>query len=107
VEAHLEKLGLRPRFSCLVCCDEKVPAKPDPSSYVVACKKLDADPTRSVAVEDSPHGVSAAVGAGLFTVAVPHQWTAGLDLSAADLVVASLAALTLSDVLGSAAQRMT
>jgi HAD superfamily hydrolase (TIGR01509 family) len=107
VEAHLESIGLRPRFACVVGRDERVPAKPDPSSYVLACQVLGADPTRSVAVEDSPHGVSAAVAAGLFTVVVPHQWTAGLDVSTADLVVSSLEVLTLSDVLGRAAERTT
>ncbi|MHB8467149.1 MAG: HAD family hydrolase, partial [Acidimicrobiales bacterium] len=35
VEGHLDRLGLRERFACLVCCDEVVPAKPDPTSYRV------------------------------------------------------------------------
>jgi len=106
VEARLERFGLRPRFACVIGRDETVPAKPDPSSYVLACQALAADPTRSVAVEDSPHGVFAAVAAGLFTVVVPHQWTAGLDLSNADLVVTSLEVLTLTDVLGRAPERV-
>ena len=33
VEGHLERLGLRARFECLVCCDDEVPPKPDPTSY--------------------------------------------------------------------------
>ena len=77
--------------------------KPAPTSYLLACEKLGADPERSVAVEDSPHGVVAAVAAGLFTVAVPHGLTSGLDLSAADLVTGSLDDLSLSDALERAA----
>jgi beta-phosphoglucomutase-like phosphatase (HAD superfamily) len=101
VNGHLERLGLRRHFSCVTCSDGIVPAKPDPTSYRLTCQRLGADPRRSVAVEDSPHGVAA----GLFTVAVPHKLTASLDLSAANLVVTSLDTLTLSDVLAMAGQR--
>jgi HAD superfamily hydrolase (TIGR01509 family) len=99
VDGHLRRLGLRERFRTVVCAGDGVPPKPDPTSYRVACERLGADPRRSVAVEDSPHGVRAAVEAGLFTVAVPHPLTADLDFSAADLVLDSLSALPLGEVL--------
>ncbi|MCA1845939.1 MAG: HAD-IA family hydrolase [Actinobacteria bacterium] len=105
VDRHLRRLGLRQHFAYLSCCDDTVPAKPDPTSYRLACDRLGADPSRSVAVEDSPHGVAAAVVAGLYTVAVPHDLTADLDLSAADLVVPSLDGLGLADVLARARGR--
>lgn len=105
VDGHLERMGLWDRFSCLVCRDEQMPAKPSPTSYLEACAQLGADPTRSVAVEDSPHGITAAVSAGLFTVAVPHGLTHDLDLSAADLVVGSLLELDLSEALAMAHRR--
>ena len=85
--------------------DDLVPAKPDPTSYRRACAELGADPWRSVAVEDSRHGVAAAVAAGLFTVAVPHRLTADLDFSQADVVAASLGGLALADVLRQARAR--
>ncbi|MDQ1396113.1 MAG: hypothetical protein QOG64_1372 [Acidimicrobiaceae bacterium] len=105
VEGHLERLGWRPRFTCIACCDGVVPAKPDPTSYRLVCQRLGADPSRSVAVEDSPHGVAAAVAAGLFTVAVPHPLTAALDLSAAHVLVESLSIVSLRDVLARARRR--
>ena len=105
VESHLHRMALRRYFSCLVCRDVDVPAKPALTSYLLACEKLSADPRRSVAVEDSPHGVAAAVAAGLFTVAVPHGLTSDLDLSAADLVTGSLDDLSLSDALRWAARQ--
>jgi HAD superfamily hydrolase (TIGR01509 family) len=107
VAGHLARLGLTDRFAAVVCRDEVVPPKPDPTSYLEACRLLGADPRRSVAVEDSYHGVAAAVSAGLFTVAVPHGLTNDLDLSAADLVAASLLDLGLADVLARAAARST
>lgn len=105
VEGHLVRLGLAPSFSCLVCCDATVPAKPDPTSYRLACERLGADPRQSIAVEDSPHGVTAAVGAGLFTVAVPHPLTADLDLSDADVVTTSLEAVSLGETILAARAR--
>ena len=106
VEEHLERLGLREQFGCVVCVDHRIPAKPEPTSYLEACRHLASDPSRSVAVEDSPNGVAAAVGAGLFTVAVPNRLTVGLDLSAADVVADSLDQLTLLETLGSASLRL-
>jgi HAD superfamily hydrolase (TIGR01509 family) len=105
VAGHLGRLGLLDRFAALACCDDLIPAKPDPTSFRLACARLGADPRSSVAVEDSPHGVRAAVEAGLFTVAVPHGMTAGLDLSQADVVVPSLEALGLQDALHRASTR--
>jgi HAD superfamily hydrolase (TIGR01509 family) len=101
VEHHLDRLDLLERFACFACCNDVIPAKPDPTSYRLACEAIDADPRRSIAVEDSPHGVAAAKDAGLFVVAVPHDLTRDLDLSRADLVVASLEDVSLSDVVRS------
>ncbi len=105
VTGHLERLGVADRFALVVCRDESVPPKPDPTSYRQACLLLGAHPRWSVAVEDSQHGVAASMSAGLFTVAVPHPLTADLDLSAADLIVASLTDVALSDALARARAR--
>ncbi|HEX3424829.1 MAG TPA: HAD-IA family hydrolase [Acidimicrobiales bacterium] len=105
VAGHLERLGLGEHFGAVVCRDDLVPAKPDPTSYREACRRLGARPAWSVAVEDSAHGVAAARAAGLYTIAVPHGLTADLDLSAADLVVSSLSSLSLGDALRRARQR--
>lgn len=98
VEDHLDRIGLLDRFACFACCNEIIPAKPDPTSYRLACETLHADPKRSIAVEDSPHGVAAAKDAGLFVVATPHDLTSSLDLSRADIVVDSLEQLRLADL---------
>lgn len=105
VESHLVRLGVRHHFQALVCAGGPVPAKPDPTCYRVGCQKLGANPNRSVAVEDSPHGIAAATAAGLYTVAVPHALTVDLDLSAADRIVESLELLTLNEALVEARKR--
>ncbi len=105
VEGHLDDLGLRPCFVALVCRRDGLAVKPAPDPYLTACQELGADPGRSVAVEDSPHGVTSAVAAGLFTVAVPHELTRPLDFSVADVVVDSLADFSLAEALARAARR--
>ena len=105
VESHLQRLGMRDYFSCVVCATSVIPAKPDPTSYRLTCEQLGGDPQRSVAVEDSPHGVAAATAAGIYTVAVPHPLTADLNFSAADRVLNSLEDLTLGEALAQALSR--
>lgn len=100
VEQHLDRLDLLHRFACFACCNETIPAKPDPTSYRLACEALGVDPRLSIAIEDSPHGIAAAKDAGLYVVAVPHDLTRSLDLSRADVIVESLEDLALSDLVG-------
>lgn len=98
VEGHLVRLGLRDRFATLVSVDDVLHGKPHPEPYATACRRLGADPSRSVAIEDSATGVASAAAAGLAVVAVPGPMSAGHDVSPADLVVPSLAELRLSDL---------
>jgi beta-phosphoglucomutase-like phosphatase (HAD superfamily) len=53
----------------------------------------------TLAIEDSPNGITAAKLAGLRCVAVPNPITSWLDLSEADLQLSSLADVTLSELL--------
>lgn len=72
-EIALDTLG-RDAFDVTVCGDEVDGLnKPDPEPYLRACRLLNADPARSVAVEDSPTGVASATAAGCVVVAVPCE----------------------------------
>lgn len=105
IEEHLDRLHLRHRIATIACRDGVLAPKPDPATYLAACERLGVPPTSALAVEDSPHGVAAAVAAGLFTIAVPHGLTRHLDLSAAHHLVESLADLTLEEALALAQAR--
>jgi HAD superfamily hydrolase (TIGR01509 family) len=96
VEGHLDRLGLLRRFGVVRTRDDVTYAKPDPELYQTATAALGVDARSSVAFEDSRHGVTAAKAAGLVAVACPNPITEGMDLSHADLVVASLAEVTLA-----------
>jgi HAD superfamily hydrolase (TIGR01509 family) len=98
VRLHLERLALGERFAAVLCREHVTRTKPAPELYLAACLALGAEPARSVALEDSPNGIAAAKAAGLTCVAAPCAMTEGCDLSAADLVVSSLASVTLADL---------
>jgi HAD superfamily hydrolase (TIGR01509 family) len=100
VGRFLDALRLRDRFDVLATRDRVTCSKPDPELYLLALRELGVDAGRALAVEDSPNGVAAAKAAGLFCVAVPNPLTAALDLTAADVVLESLADRSLSQFAG-------
>jgi len=99
VSGHLERLGILDRFDCLRTRDDVAHVKPAPDLYVAVLECLAVAARDAVAIEDSPNGIVAAKSAGLRCVAVPNPITAGLDLSQADLQLASLAEVTLRQLL--------
>ena len=98
VPVLLAQVGLADRFAHLSIYDGTCPAKPAPDLYLRACAALGVLPADAVAFEDSPNGIAAAKAAGLRCVAVPHEITRGLDLSAADLVIPTLEGIALNDL---------
>lgn len=99
VAGHLERVGLLEAFDALACAGSQPGrAKPEPVVYREVTARLGADPGDTLALEDSPHGIAAAKAAGLVCVAVPNAVTSRLDLTAADLVVGSLADHTLAEL---------
>ncbi|MCB1040242.1 MAG: HAD-IA family hydrolase, partial [Acidimicrobiales bacterium] len=95
VDVHLERLGLAGYFQ-VVATRDRVGGrtKPDPASYRHAVDRLGADPSCTVAIEDSAPGIAAAQGAGLTVVAVPSDITVHTDLTATPHHVASLEVVT-------------
>jgi HAD superfamily hydrolase (TIGR01509 family) len=60
-------------FDVTVCGDEVAHNKPHPDPYQRAAKLLGVDPTRCVAIEDSPTGTASAVAAGCTVIVVPAE----------------------------------
>lgn len=90
VDPGLRSRGVFERFVTTICADDVTRAKPFPDLYQEACRRLGTVPAQTVAIEDSPNGLTAAKAAGLFAVATPNPVTRDLDLSAADLIVPDL-----------------
>jgi HAD superfamily hydrolase (TIGR01509 family) len=99
VSGHLDRLGILGRFDCVRCRDDVTNAKPAPDLYIAVLDCLGVSASEALAIEDSPNGVIAAKRAGMRCVAIPNSITSRLDLSAADLVLRSLAEVTLQDLL--------
>jgi putative hydrolase of the HAD superfamily len=101
VESHLARLGLVSRFDRIITADD-VPAgrtKPHPDIYLKAMQAVGVTAQEAVALEDSPPGLASARAAGVYAVAVYNPTTQGLKLDGADIVLDSLAALPLEELL--------
>jgi HAD superfamily hydrolase (TIGR01509 family) len=90
VEGHLTRLGLLPAFDCIRCADDVTETKPHPALYLSVLKALDTRADQAIAFEDSPNGIEAAQGAGIFCIAVPNAMTRLLPLEDADVRLTSL-----------------
>jgi HAD superfamily hydrolase (TIGR01509 family) len=96
----LTRLGVRRHFRELLTRERYAAAKPAPDAYVAAAAALGVAPSSCVAIEDTPRGIESAAAAGLRTIAVPNEFTRGLDFTQADRVVASLDEVTVALVEG-------
>lgn len=67
-EATLRASGLRDRFDVVVTARDVGHGKPAPDLYLHAAERLGVDPSCSLAVEDSVHGIASASAAGMQVV---------------------------------------
>jgi HAD superfamily hydrolase (TIGR01509 family) len=97
IEVVLRSSGLAGDFAATVSSQEVARGKPSPDVYLEAARRLDADPARCGAVEDSHNGIRSAKAAGMRVVAVPnpHYPPDAEALSLADVVVPTIGELQL------------
>ena len=72
-DSHLALAGIRDRFETVLTRDDVRRGKPSPDLYLLAAARFGLDPERCIAVEDSNHGVEAALAAGAITIMVPDM----------------------------------
>lgn len=70
---YLEETQLAEYFPVVIGGDQIVHSKPQPDIYLLACEKLQADPAKSFAVEDSLNGIRSAYSAGMQVIMVPDM----------------------------------
>jgi len=99
VMGHLTRISLVDYFECICASDNVERIKPDPELYLSVLRGLEVDANEAIALEDSPIGISAAKGAGLYCVAVPNALTSQLVLSQADYQLSSLTQMPLEALL--------
>jgi HAD superfamily hydrolase (TIGR01509 family) len=100
IDLALELLGVEHLFTATVSSEEVARGKPAPDVYLEAARRLGVDPTAAAAVEDSHNGILSAKAAGMRVIAIPnaHFPPDGDALAVADLVLDSLAELTVEAV---------
>jgi sugar-phosphatase len=76
-----------------VTASDVADGKPDPAGYLLAARRLGADPRACVVIEDSPAGVHAGRAAGCTVIALTTSH-AKEDLTEADLIVPDLTHIT-------------
>lgn len=104
-----ERARLAPLFSVSVMAGDVSVCKPAPDCYQLGLEKMNAKreserllpllPTECLAIEDSPPGIEAARGAGMYTLGITNTVSeAELRAVGADVVTASLADWTVDAV---------
>ncbi len=99
VGGHLARLGWLDRFEVIKTIDIVKVSKPEPDLYLAALAGLSLEAADTLALEDSPKGATAAVKAGIFTVAVPNPITRHYKFDHVDLMLPSLETLPLDGLL--------
>lgn len=88
VSIVLAELRLDRAFEAEVTSDDIEHGKPAPDIYLAAAHMLGVDPSRCLALEDSPLGIASAIAAGMACLAVPNEETRslpGLDRATAQV----------------------
>ena len=96
IDAALEAGGLARFFVVAVSSEEVSRGKPSPDVYLEAARRLEVDPVRVAAVEDSASGLRSALAAGMRVIAIPNRAFPPDEaaLAAADVVLESVNHLT-------------
>jgi HAD superfamily hydrolase (TIGR01509 family) len=96
IDAALDAGGLAHFFAVSVSSEEVSRGKPSPDVYLAAARRLEVDPARSAAVEDSASGLRSARAAGMRVIAIPNRAFPPDEaaLAAADVVLGSVDELT-------------
>ncbi|HEV3024348.1 MAG TPA: HAD family phosphatase [Pirellulales bacterium] len=96
----LTRFAIEHRFAFIITAEDVVEGKPHPEIYLQAATRFRLPPRELAVFEDSQNGCRAAVAAGTIAVAVPGGHSRGHDFSGAAMVVESLAAPAVYELLG-------
>lgn len=88
IDAILANEGLLDAFASVVGCDTAA-LKPDPESFLMVLRDLDAEPNQAVILEDAEKGVTAAITAKIPVVVIRAPETAAIEFKDADLILDS------------------
>ena len=70
VEAIIDKSFGKTLFEIIITADDIEKGKPDPSSFIIALRRMNLKPSQTIVVENAPLGVQAANNAGIKCIVV-------------------------------------
>jgi HAD superfamily hydrolase (TIGR01509 family) len=73
IDLVLDEAGIADCFQATVSSEEVRAGKPAPDVYLEAARRLDADPSSCLAIEDSTNGIRSGHAAGMTVIAVPNR----------------------------------
>ncbi|NJK44823.1 MAG: HAD-IA family hydrolase [Pleurocapsa sp. SU_196_0] len=79
VHGWAQTLGVLEFFDATATKDDVLRVKPDPALFTLALEKLQVTANEALALEDSPNGSKAALGAGMRCVVIPNEVTKTLE----------------------------
>ena len=98
IDPILTMLGISDYFDVIVTADDVAVSKPDPECYQLAFQRLQTahqnslSKDKTIAIEDTPAGISSAISAGLMVCAVTNSYPAA-RLDQATFITDSLSSL--------------
>lgn len=92
VNATIRSHQLAAYFATTVSCDDVAQSKPAPDCYLLALERLGLQAEECIAIEDTEHGVAAAVGAGVSCLAIPNAQSQAHNFSKATAILPNLMA---------------
>lgn len=93
MNAVLDNFGIRTYFDSILSGGELPESKPHPAIYLISAQRLGMKPAECAVIEDTTNGIRAAKAAGMFCVAYRNPHSGSQDLSQADEIVDSFAAI--------------
>ena len=97
IEIIIRGLGIEDYFQAIAFGTEVAEGKPSPQVFLLAAKRLGAEPINCLVIEDAVAGIAAAKKAGMKCVAVTNSHHRN-SLKEADLIVDTLESVSLSDL---------
>ncbi len=96
IRFNLKQVSLENSFDFLSGAERGVRSKPFPDIFLRAADKLDVPPSKCIAIEDTPAGITAAKNAGMYVIAITTSFGRS-RLQDSDQIIETFNELNLSD----------
>lgn len=104
-EKALQQVGVLSHLDFVLTAADVPRGKPHPDIYQESARRMGAEVSKMLVLEDSPNGTRAGVSAGAYVVSVPNVHTEGGDFTGAQWIANTLQDERLSQVLNNREKR--